>query len=187
MAEKINHIGVVRSQSFSSTWQLLGSLWPLMSQCLAQIAVMSIQNFSNNSVRNISLQPREIPAFPLLEPEDNVFFYGRNVTAGSVSIYQLGRYGIVNFSLNPPCDSEDILRTMWKSLACSNPIGVFSGEELELDLSEIGAVVNGKLNPIDLPMCELAMITNRKPKDDERNSDLLGGADSHGGVRFLRK
>ena len=158
MPAKINHLAVVKSPSLARTWEVVAILWPLLRKLLGGIEVMSIQNFGKNLVRNVTLLTKELPAAPRIQSGEALFFYGSKSTGGSVSVRQTARHGIVNLSLNPPADSEAILSDMWTSLASVSTVGVFVGEEMELNEDHIAAVESRRLSPLALPLCTLAIV-----------------------------
>jgi hypothetical protein len=158
MPAKINHFAVFKWESLASTWRVLKKLWALLSSSLKTVDVMSIRNFCNTSVKNIPLKNGELPQVPRLESGETVFFYGPKFTDGSLSVYQTGKYAVVILSLNPPADSEAILLEMWNLLESLDSSAVFVGEELELYHHHIEAVRTGRLTPLALPLCEMAIV-----------------------------
>jgi hypothetical protein len=187
MPAKINHIAVLDPRSASTTWTVLQILWPLLGKLLNGVEVMSIQNFKSRPVKNIPLKNGTLPAQPRHRPDDLIFFYGSTTTGGAASAYERGEYRCVGVSLNPPTDSEIILFEMWDLLEFLNPVGVFSGEEMEIYEHHIKAVESGRLTPLALPLCEIAIVrTNDSRVAENSAKDGFGTAVRANGTMFRK-
>lgn len=65
--------------------------------------------------------------------------------------------------------AEEILVDLWTSLESINPIFAVAGEELSITQEEAQGIVNGKISPLELDLCDLAITSAEIPMKTEHS------------------